>query len=349
MKRLITALLGATAMSVMAGGSALAFNKVDWKWDVDVDTHIDIHANIDVCVNPDGLVQVEKLQIFIGNVYASSTVHDIHNYQYNPGYEVQYIPVLVYDGKGEHDIKPSIYDGKKGKKEDPKEPPKPEVKEIRIPVVYPKALDARIDLPSVVSVATAVGNNQNIVSDVPVYLHDGQFVANSWFNCDVCDSYGDIVGVNSQPGGDGKDGKDGKDGSGGNLNTTLAELFTIGALAGFIAPASIEAYSTVYDIKNATVDSSATAVANNINVTLESSNLDNHVLIADITQFAYANVTAVSNVCDVSLHDYKNLSPTDTSTDANPLGSTLGRPIVSSVATAVGNNVNITVGVPSTN
>jgi hypothetical protein len=319
----------------------MAFDDVDWDWNLKVREHININADIDVCVEPSGLVQVEKLQIFIGNVNAESTVHDIHNYEYNPGYNTVNVPVLVFDGKGGHDPKPTIY----GKDKDGHDGHDPQIKIIYVPVLYPKALDARYDLPSVVSAATAVGNNQSITSDVPVYLHDGQFVANSNYN-NPCDSYCDELGgimPNGVMGGGGGGG-----GGDGNLHTTLAELFTIGALAGFIAPSDISATSTVYDIKNASVDSSATAVANNINVTLQSTNPDNHVLVADITQFAYANVNAVSNVCDVSLHNYQNLSPTDTSTDANPLGSTLGRPIVSSVATAVGNNVNITVGVPST-
>jgi hypothetical protein len=344
----MTALLSAVGMSVMAGSSAMAFDDVDWDWTVKVNEHIKIDADIDVCVNPTGLVQVEKLQIFIGNATASSTVHDIHNYQYNPGYNVQTVPVLVFDGKGgdKGGPKPTYGKGKDGHDYDPKSP---EFKTIQVPLVYSKAFDARVDLPSVVSAATAVGNNQSITSDVPVYLHDGQFVANTHFNNDDCYVCNGVAKV--MPGGESEGGPMGgpHDGSNnnGNLHTTLAELFTLGAVVGVLTPSDISATSTVYDIKNASVDSSATAVANNINVTLQSSNPDNHVLVADITQFAYANVNAVSNVCDVSLHDYANLSPTDTSTDGNPLGSTLGRPIVSSVATAVGNNVNITVGVPA--
>lgn len=343
MKRLVTALLGAASMSVMAGGSAMAFDKVDWDWNLDVRENINIHADVDVCVQPTGLVQVEKLQIFIGNVNAESTVHDIHNYQYNPGYDTQTIPILVFDGKDGHDKSPhpTMY-GKDDKGRGGYDDKGPEFKIVQVPVVYPRAFDARIDLPSVVSAATAVGNNQSITSDVPVYLHDGQIVADSLYDNPYCN---ELVGLMSVGGGGGEGGPGGPGGGpDSNLHTTLAELFTIGALAGFIAPSNITATSTVYDIKNATVDSSATAVANNINVTLASNTPDNHVLVADITQFAYANVSAVSNVCDVTLHDYKNLSPTDTSTDANPLGSTLGRPIVSSVATAVGNNVNISVG-----
>ena len=348
MQRLMTALLGAVGMSVMAGSSAMAFDDVDWDWTVKVNEHININADIDVCVHPTGLVQVEKLQIFIGNATATSTVHDIHNYQYNPGYSYTTVPVLVFDGKGGDKGGPKMNSkGKDGHDYDPKGP---EFKTIYVPIVWQNAFDARVDLPSVVSAATAVGNNQSITSDVPVYLNDGQFVANSYHNYDDCQI---VCGLSKvMPGGGSPGGMPGGGMGGGNdngnLHTTLAELFTLGAVFGVLTPSDISATSTVYDIKNATVDSSATAVANNINVTLQTTNQQNHVLVADITQFAYANVSAVSNVCDVTLHDYKNLSPTDTTTSTDALGTTLGRPIVSSVATAVGNNVNITVGVPST-
>jgi len=311
MKRLITALLGAVAMSALAGGSAMAFDGVRWTWDKTVKEHVNIDVDIDIDNDPTGIVEVEKLQIFLGNATATSTVHDIHNYQYDPGTKIDYTYCWWT---------------------------------FRID----NAFDARVDLPSVVSVATAVGNNQSITSDVPVFLHDGQFVADTrsdYQECEWCNLSGitgDSVTANTSiPGG----------GYGfyrpdTNLYTELAELFTLGAVFGGLAPSDIHAYSTVYDIKNASVDSSATAVANNINVSLLSTNQENHVLIADITQFAYANVTAVSNVCDVSLHDYKNLSP-DANNDDLALSTTLGRPIVSSVATAVGNNVSITVGVPT--
>lgn len=329
--RTLAASLGVLTFCAMAT-PAMAFDNVSWSWYKDVREHVDIDVDIDIDVKSTGLVEVEKLQIFFGNVTASSSVHDINNYQYDPGFTIQW----VY-------CRPYIICG---------------------------SFDATVDLPSVVSAATAVGNNQSIVSDVPVFLHDGQFVANTRYNREYGDC-GDMVCTlkTAMPGTD-VESYDGR--HSGNLHTDLALLFSLGAIVGALAPADISAESNVWNIRNATVDSSATAVANNISVTLESNVdgtggpdaaglistcrgehctppgprdpgalLSNHVLIADITQFAYANVSAVSNVCDVSLSDYKNLSP-----DTDGLTATLGRPIVSSVATAVGNNVSITVGVP---
>lgn len=324
--RTLAASLGVLTVCAMAS-PAMAFDNVSWSWYKDVREHVDIDVDIDIDVKSTGLVEVEKLQIFFGNVTAESNVHDIHNYQYDPGFTIQWVYCR--------------------------------------PIIICGSFDATIDLPSVVSAATAVGNNQSITSDVPVFLHDGQFVANTRYNRDDnCDWFCTLKTALPDADVDSYDGR-----HSGNLHTDLALLFSLGAIAGVLTPADISAESNVWNIRNATVDSSATAVANNISVTLKSDVdgtdgsdeerlalctdghcgpprhddglLSNHVLIADITQFAYANVSAVSNVCDVSLSDYRNLSP-----NTDDLSKTLGRPIVSSVATAVGNNVSITVGVP---
>jgi hypothetical protein len=326
--RVLAASLGVLAVGAMAT-PAMAFDNVEWSWKKTVNERVDIDVDIDIDLKSTGLVEVEKLQIFFGNVTATSNVHNVQNNQYDPGFEIKYVYCW--------------------------------------PVIICNAFDATVDLPSVVSAATAVGNNQSITSDVPVFLHDGQFVANTRANggndcdwlCTVKAAMPEADVANIGGGGYGAPPV-------GNLHTDLALLFSLGAIAGILTPAEISAESNVGYIRNATVDSSATAVANNLSVTLLSnvdgtdgdaasriigppqpgygdhSLLSNHVVIADITQFAYANVSAVSNVCDVSVDNYKNLSP-----NTDDLTATLGRPLVSSVATAVGNNVSITVGVPT--
>ena len=118
----------------------------------------------------------------------------------------------------------------------------------------------------------------------------------------------------------------------------------------------------MHNVRNVSVDSSATAVANNLSVTLASDvdggsacgyrcgdRLSNHVLVGDITQFALANVEAKSNVTNVSAYGYDNMRQLTTAT-LSPTEGNLGNtiqvpsPWVSSVATAVGNNVSINVG-----
>lgn len=182
-------------------------------------------------------------------------------------------------------------------------------------------LDATSQLPEVISSAVAVANNANIDTDAATQLHMGQF---------AFDANDNIYTANFNGGGHG--------GPGPNENLVGAGALTLAAILGVLDKADISATSTVYDIKNASVDSSATAVANNLNVNVAPASDANSLFIGDVTQFAYADVTATSSVNDVWISGYKNLGPGD---------SVLGRPIVSSVATAVGNNLSITVKAPS--
>lgn len=304
--RTLAASLGILAVGAMAS-PAMAFDNVSWSWKKDVNEKVDIDVYIDVDVESTGLVEVEKLQIFLGNVSAESTVKHIYNDQPDVGGHWQQVYCYCKGGYFVHD-----------------------------------SFDATIELPEIVSAATAVGNNQSITSDVPVFLHDGQFVANTRFNDGKWD-YDSLAGAVDARMGGGGGYNDGCNDCG-NLHTDLAVLFTLGSAFGLLTPAEISASSEVAYIKNASVDSTATAVANNLSVNLESDvdggtachsgcydRLSNHVVIADITQFAYANVSAVSEVKDVTVNNYSKLGELD-------------RPLVSSVATAVGNNVSINVG-----
>lgn len=183
------------------------------------------------------------------------------------------------------------------------------------------SFDALTQLPQVVSAATAVGNNTTISADVPVQLHEGQFVFGGPGNNGVSTPQLDSVSYSG--------------GFGGNTNLTAAAVLTFAAAVGAIAPAQIDAISTVNNIHNATVDSAATAVANNLTVDVAPSGPTNALMMGDITQFAYANLNATSTVNAINLDHYTSL------------GSAFDRPIVSSVATAVGNNKSITVRVPT--
>lgn len=328
--RTLAASLGVLAIGAMAASPAMAFDKVDWEWTKDITEKVDIDVYIDVDVESTGLVEVEKLQIFLGNVSAYSHVSHIYNDQYDRD---QYFDSPYYkDGylvPGAHYIYCRT---------------ECDLDEI--------AFDAKVDLAWVNSAATAVGNNQSIQSSVPVFLHDGQFLANTNENGEGYEYYGDdlltliLAGVAFA-------------GHDDNLHTGLALAMTVASAGGLLDPAQISAYSDVYAITNARVDSVATAIGNNMSVNLESNvdglgqyapkttcygyhcstteRLSNQVLIADITQFAYANVDAQSWVSGVSLNEYKGLGELK-DVDGNLV------PTINSVATAVGNNVSITVG-----
>ncbi|MBX3456653.1 hypothetical protein [Ferrovibrio sp.] len=92
----------------------------------------------------------------------------------------------------------------------------------------------------------------------------------------------------------------------------------------------VTARSTVRTIRNLTVDSTATAVGNNINLENALANLQDATHVANAVQTNRMDVTALSAVRDVKISNFKNI------------GGVEG-PLVNSVATAVGNNVNISV------
>jgi hypothetical protein len=276
-------LAGSAALSLLfvTSGVASAFDDVDWTWDAKVNENIDIDVKVDAYFEPDGLVQVEKLQAQIGDVKAISVVKDV---EFDPS---------VDDGKG---------GGWGGW-------------DVKVEAGDP------VDLPAVLSSATAVGNNQSITTDVPVLLHDTQIV---------------VGGVD-----------DGKDWGSyfGNGGSDFSDVLD-GDLSDF-SPADITAISAVDDIDNAYVDSSATAVGNNISIDMQDAtqalagggwgaSISNALLIADITQVNYADVFAGSFVNDVSVHGGFTVPSVDG----------VAVPLVNSVATAVGNNVSINVSVP---
>lgn len=305
--RTLAASMAVLAASTLASSPALAFDRVDWNWKTDINEKVDIDVYIDVDVETTGLVQIEKLQIYLGDASASSDVSNIANLPLRTSFRYR--------------------------------------------------LDAPTQLPIVLSSATAVGNNQSITSDVPVMLHDGQFVANvadgkCLSSCDAVSLAALAAALPSVKNFIG----------GSNLHTDIAGLFTVGAAVGAFQKSEIDASSTVRNVLNVSVDSSATAVANNLSVELASDvdggtkcamfckdRLSNHVAIGDITQFALANVTATSSVSNVAALGYKDMRELTTAT-LTPVEGSLGNvvsvptPWVSSVASAIGNNVSINVG-----
>jgi hypothetical protein len=76
-------------------------------------------------------------------------------------------------------------------------------------------------------------------------------------------------------------------------------------------------------------------VSNNVNLSVDpASIIADTTVVANIAQTSYMDVTAKSIVKDVTLTNFSNLG-------------SLTSPVISSVATAVGNNVNISVAVPT--
>ncbi len=310
------------ALGMFAAAPANAFDSVDWTWEATVTETVTKTVDINIDIEPTGLVMLEDLQIQIGDVTATSLVHGIEN---NPpagedgggggGSTVVDLGNLSFTGNYNPDT--GAVSGTATAPGIPGEaflsgtvnPDDPfgvtlnfdlgELEVDQVPGEGGAPLDALTELPEVISAATAVGNNTTIETDTAVELHEAQI----------------LVGDVEFPTGE---------------DTGLTQGLDV--LGWSVTPATVSATSTVYDILNASVDSSATAVGNNLAVAIEAEGPD-RLLMADVTQISVANVTATSTVYDVSLNNYINLGELD-------------RPIVSSVATAVGNNKSISVNAP---
>ena len=360
----------AVAALGLAVSPAAAFDEVDWHWDLEILEHVNKTVDIDVDIEPEGLILLEDLQIFIGDVTAESYVNGVYNNQpmEEGGMASGTIDFTVtLDGMTDDETDPSTVTGTadlggdlmgstndvSGTLDEGDDQLDVVMAFEDIPVenieIQPGgSFDAVTELPEVVSAATAVGNNVSIDSDVMVEIHEGQFVfGGSNFGDD--DPFPTPVPIGP---GDGislaliDDGETFGDNN--NVYPEAAALLTLAALFNLLDPAEISAVSQVDDILNASVDSAATAVANNKSIKVEAKVRDDAVVMGDITQFAVANVSALSQVgtdfCDqdcigaqaygVQVNNYTNLGQLD-------------RPLVSSVATAVGNNLSISVSTPN--
>ena len=321
-------LAGVAASALTFGSSAFAFDNVDWNWNQNVNTNVNVNANVATNIDPTGLVDLEKLQLMIGDVSATSTVDGVYNNQ----------PTQAGDGTVSFDVNWSgPYDPITG---DFSSPPatlggdlsgsssavtgavnesgnalsfQADFTDVPVTVAGSQTFDALTELPQVASAATAVGNNQSITSDVGTQVHDAQVLFGGFSNS--------VDGAPSMP-------------DPGNTGLSAALAVALGGAYGIITPSTVTAESDVSHILNASVDSNATAVGNNANIEVDAATPADAMLIGDFTQVAYANVNATSTVDCVNLNDYTNLGSLD-------------HPIVNSAATAVGNNLNIKVTAPA--
>lgn len=104
-----------------------------------------------------------------------------------------------------------------------------------------------------------------------------------------------------------------------------------GATISTPVPGIIVASADTSGIVNGTVDNDATGVANNISVDLQAGSSGDSFLVGNSVQTAMADVTTTSTVGAISFSGVSGLG-------------TLESPAVSSVATSVGNNLDVSVG-----
>lgn len=350
-KLLAGASVAAMGLGMAFAPAASAFNEVNWTWNADLTETITKNVDINIALDPTGMVMLEDLQVSIGDIAASSTVNGVYNYQPSDGSGTTTQSVAVdlgdftVDG-GFPPLSAFQIDGSQSGGDVSLTPTLTSsssngfsllgadftatwdlgiiMVDFQVPDGSDGPLDALVELPEVVSAATAVANNTSITSDAAVQLHEGQFA----FGDGAVDDLGDVLAV-------GASALLGVNLAENGVNSNLVGAGVLGTLAilGGLEKANISAASSVSNVLNATVDSSATAVANNLTVNVEAPG-DDRLVIGDVVQFAYADVSATSNVSAVTIGNYSNLGVLD-------------RPIVSSVATAVGNNKSITVSAPT--
>lgn len=115
----------------------------------------------------------------------------------------------------------------------------------------------------------------------------------------------------------------------GGVDVTLGTGLT-GTIADVSLPGVLAASSITTGVVNGTVDSDATAIANNMTADLVTTSGSDAFLIGNNIQTAYAVATANSLVDGVIFNDVTGLG-------------TLVDPAVSSVSTALGNNLGVTI------
>lgn len=352
-------LAGASALAISVAMSApvKAFDVVNWEFNADVTKTVTETIVINTNLTPSGLVMLENLQVHVGDLEAKSVVHGVTNDQPDAtgGSGQQEVTIdlgtlsLSSDRDGNiltgfnHEAT-AIYDFDETQagfvSQTGVDPVLLQFNTnnttwtndqstdlgsvtflIDVEVEPEGSYDALTELPEVVSAATAVANNSSVNSDYAVNMHEGQFAFGE-FNSDVGfdDAIAAALAIDALT-------------PTGNTHTDMLLGAVVLGQLGLIEKGEVSAFSGVFDIENASVDSSATAVVNNKSITIEPATPDDGVLVADVTQFGYMDVSATSIVSNVSLNNYNSLGMLD-------------RPIVSSVATAVGNNLSINVGAP---
>jgi hypothetical protein len=343
---------------------ASAFDKIDWNWHKNIWERIHINIKIDADFDPMGMVQVEKLQVFVGDVYASAWIDYIYHdpfvatttqtktvtwdstgtvsgtfkggfigggiifdeeieflkkerIQRCTGYgdykRCWYEDVLV--PKYESDKDPFIVAGVvKGTFDGTTSEWGTKTWTKQVPLALTKN-----QLPLAEITAVAIGNVESIESEVAVYVNEGQFVFGGidpskryydygYYNDNVDDWLGD---PNEHTG----------------LVDALLELMADGSLV----KSYISANAGTYYSSQTQLDISATAIANAHSIDIDATYSDDQILIADITQFAYADVYASAYLGTTYVGGYNDLG-------------TLTDPLTSVVATAIGNVSTITVG-----
>ena len=199
----------------------------------------------------------------------------------------------------------------------------------------PQVQDALEELNEAKDVAMAVGNMISVEGDVPVQEHSGQFLFDTHEFDRKCEQSCGVREVDFEDADFDLDADLSLNDRERNHDTEnhfhdLALLLGLAAGAGLIDQANIKAESSVYNIMDLTGSASATAIGNLKTIDVDTNNINNGLVMADVTQMSVANVSADAQAYNISIMNYTNLGGLD-------------RAIASSTATAIGNSLGITV------
>lgn len=79
MKKALLCTVSAITLTTGLSAGAMAFDKVDWDWQLDAETKVDVKVDVDIYVDPNGAAIVEIDQDFKGDLDAKATVVGVFN------------------------------------------------------------------------------------------------------------------------------------------------------------------------------------------------------------------------------------------------------------------------------
>lgn len=360
-KKLLLASAAVIALGLGLPSDAKAFDSTDWDWAVAVEKNIVESINVDVDIAPTGMATIENLQHNIGDVTSTATLNNFTNSPTSIGEDgiVSVDETITVTSNFDKPVGVgNSVPNTSGEANDSETSPfiatyeggtlseqangYTVINDINftgdIELSSIEGINDAIDLPQVVNAATSVANNMSLDSSVALNVSNGQFNYGG-FTVPSTLSEDEAALVAAFESSD-------------NSNHALANVGTLAGALGMITQGEVTADATIdgslnengIAIQNAAVDNVATAVGNNFSVDLAAITASDAFLVADSTQFNYANTSATALVDGVSIDNYTGFGAAGFGNALDELGTQT--PVISNVATAVGNNASITVSSP---
>lgn len=365
--KLLLASAAVLALGLAMPSSAQAFDSTDWVWTVNANKTIEENVNVNVDISPTGMATVENLQQNVGDVTSTATLSNFTNNppNANEGDVVSIDETITVTSNFDKPIGVGESVGSTSGETNSSETSPfiatyeggtmgeqangyTVINDINftgdLELSSLEGINDAADLPKVENAATSVANNMSLDGSVAMNISNGQF------------NYGDFTGSDGdlQTGtiGENQDAFIAAFESSDNANHALANTSSLAAALGAITQGEVQADALIdgsanedgIAIQNASVENAATAVGNNFSTNLEAISGSDAFLVADSTQFNYANTTATATVDGVAVDNYTGFGDAGFGNALDDVS--VQTPVISNTATAVGNNSSITVSSP---